>query len=119
MLLMLSLAAAVHAQSAADQAIKTLPQQLKDNGENHVVTKSNTVSNNAMNKLDSAGNKALKGVTGIFKKKKKKPAGDSTVVHPADSTALPKTSSFIISPLFIIGVPQPVKHGVFNKTCQS
>jgi hypothetical protein len=100
----------VHAQSAADQAIKTLPQQLKDNGENRVVTKSNTVSNNAMNKLDSAGNKALKGVTGIFKKKKKKPVGDSTVVHPADSTALPKTSSFIIGP------PQ---RGVFNKTFQS
>jgi hypothetical protein len=103
MLLMLFTAAAVHAQSAADQAIKTLPQQLKDNGENHVVTKSNTVSNNAMNKLDSAGNKALKGVTGIFKKKKKKPGGDSTVVHPppADTTALPKTSSFIICPRII------------------
>jgi hypothetical protein len=117
---MLAPAAMVHAQSAADQAIKTLPQQLKDNSENRVVTKSNTASNNAMNKLDSAGNKALKGVTGIFKKKKKKkPAGDSTVVHPADSTALPKTSSFITRPPFIIGLPQPVEYGVFNKTCQS
>ncbi|HXB34442.1 MAG TPA: hypothetical protein VNV35_13510 [Puia sp.] len=85
----------IAAQSAADQAIKTLPQTIKDNGENHVVTKSNTVSNNAMNKVDSAGNKALKGFTGLFKKKnKKKAGGDSTGVHPVDSTGAPKPSSY-------------------------
>jgi hypothetical protein len=85
----------IAAQSAADQAIKTLPQNIKDNGENHVVTKSNTVSNNAMNKVDSAGNKALKGVTGLFKKKnKKKAGGDSTAVHPVDSTTVQKPSSY-------------------------
>jgi hypothetical protein len=96
LLLVLCPGVRVTAQSAADQAIKTLPQQMKDNGENRVVNKSNTVSNSAMNKLDSAGNKALKGITGIFKKKnKKKAAGDSTVVHPVDTTALPKSSSFI------------------------
>jgi hypothetical protein len=85
----------IAAQSTADQAIKTLPQTIKDNGENHVVSKSNTVSNNAMNKVDSAGNKALKGFTGLFKKKnKKKTGGDSTAVHPIDSTGAPKPSSY-------------------------
>jgi hypothetical protein len=85
----------IAAQSAADQALKTLPQTIKDNGENHVVTKSNTVSNNAMNKVDSAGNKALKGFTGLFKKKnKKKAGGDSTTAHPIDSTIAPKPSSY-------------------------
>ena len=91
-LLILS-AGTIAAQSAADQALKTLPQTVKDNGENHVVTKSNTVSNTAMNKIDSAGNKALKGFTGLFKKKKKA-AGDSTAVHPADTTAGRKASSY-------------------------
>lgn len=86
------------AQSAADQALKGLPQNIKDNGENHVVTKSNNVTNTAMNKIDSASNKALKSVTGIFKKKKKKPAADSTVTHPVDTTAAPKTSSLMIYP---------------------
>jgi hypothetical protein len=101
LLLVLCPGVRVSAQSAADQAIKTLPQQMKDNGENRAVNKSNTVSNNAMNKLDSVGNKALKGFTGIFKKKnKKKAAGDSTVVQPADTTVLPKTSSFIFLNVF-------------------
>ncbi|HUB62540.1 MAG TPA: hypothetical protein VL978_17620 [Puia sp.] len=94
-LLLLLTAGNISAQSAADQAIKTLPQTLKDNGENHVVTKSNTVSNNAMNKVDSAGNKALKSFTGLFKKRNRKKAGsDSTAGHPIDSTAAPKPSSY-------------------------
>lgn len=81
------------AQSAADQSLKTLPQTVKDNGENRVVAKTNTVSNNAMNKVDSASNKALKGLTGLFKKKKKAGA-DSTAVRPVDSTTVPKPSSY-------------------------
>lgn len=89
-LLMLS-AGNISAQSAADQSLKTLPQTVKDNGENHLVTKTNTISTNAMNKIDSTGNKALKSFTGIFKKKnKKKPGSDSTVINPADTTAGPK-----------------------------
>jgi hypothetical protein len=94
-ILLIGSAGNIAAQSAADQALKTLPQTIKDNGENHVVTKSNTVSNNAMNKVDSAGNKALKGFTGLFKKKnKKKAGGDSTAAHPIDSTTAPKPSSY-------------------------
>jgi hypothetical protein len=84
--ILLLLSAGNIAAQSADQAIKTLPQSIKDNGENHVVTKSNTVSNNAMNKLDSASNKAFKGFTGMFKKKNKKSAADSTKLRNADST---------------------------------
>ena len=99
--IVLILSAGNIAAQSADQAIKTLPQTIKDNGENHVVTKSNTISNNAMNKVDSAGNKALKGFTGLFKKKnKKRTGGDSTAIHPIDSTTAPKPSSYnrLLSP---------------------
>src|ERR1700761_5687606 len=83
----------LYAQSAADQSLKSLPQTTKDNGENKVVTKSNTVTANAMNKVDSASDKAFKSFTGLFKKKKKAPKSDSTATHPADTTSpAPKTS---------------------------
>ena len=92
----------LYAQSAADQALKTLPQTTKDNGENKVVTKSNTVSNDAMNKLDSASNKALKGFTGLLKKKNKAKKSDSAAVHPADTTShAPRTSYRIYRPASI------------------
>ena len=76
------------AQSTADQSLKNLPQQVKDNAENKATTKTNTVSNNAINKLDSASDKAFKGFTGLFKKKKK-PAADSTNLHRTDTVPVP------------------------------
>ena len=85
----------VAAQSAADQSFKTIPQQVKDNAETKTTTKTNTVANNAMNKLDSASNKAFKGITGMFKKKKK-PAADSTRLHAADSTKLHATDTIAV-----------------------
>ena len=81
--------------ATAQSALSTIPQQVQTNGENRVATKSNNVSNSAMNKVDSASNKAFKSFTGLFKKKNKKKAADSTAVHAPDSTAAPKTSSFI------------------------
>jgi hypothetical protein len=88
--------------ATAQSALSTIPQQVQTNGENRVATKSNNVSNSAMNKVDSASNKAFKSFTGLFKKKKKKGADstavhtpDSTSVHTPDSTVTPKTSSFI------------------------
>jgi hypothetical protein len=81
----------------AQSTLSTIPQQAQANGENRVVTKSNNVTNSAMNKVDSASNKAFKSFTGMFKKKNKKKAADSTAVHAPDSTAAPKTSSFIRS----------------------
>jgi hypothetical protein len=88
----LSLLSGVAVAQSADQSFKTIPQQIKQNAETKAVVKSNTVANNATNKLDSASNKAFKGMTGLFKKKK--PAkGDSTVVHPVDSTVVPSKSS--------------------------
>ena len=85
----------VAAQSAADQSFKAIPQQVKDNAETRTTTKTNTVANNAMNKLDSASNKALKGLTGIFRKKKR-PATDSTRFHAADSTRLHATDTIAV-----------------------
>src|ERR1700722_1744673 len=78
----------------AQSTLSTIPQQAQANGQNRVVTKSNNVTNSAMNKVDSASDKAFKSFTGLFKKKKKKPA-DSTAVKAPDSTVVPKTSSFI------------------------
>src|ERR1700727_3749592 len=87
--------------ATAQSTLSTIPQQAQANGENRVVTKSNNVTNSAMNKVDSASNKAFKSFTGLFKKKNKKKADstavhrpDSTAVHAPDSTAAPKTSSF-------------------------
>ena len=77
------------AAQSADQSFKTIPQQVKESGETKATTKTNTISNNAMSQLDSASNKAFKGFTNMFKKKKKKPATDSTALHTADTTAAP------------------------------
>ncbi len=79
--------------AAAQSTLSTIPQQAETNGQNRVVTKSNNVTNSAMNKVDSASDKAFKSFTGLFKKKKKKVA-DSTAVHAPDSTVTPKPSSF-------------------------
>jgi hypothetical protein len=91
--LLLSKGGSVAAQSAADQSFKAIPQQVKESGENKATTKTNTVSNDAMSKLDSASGKVFKGFTNMFKKKNKaknKNAGaDSSAVHPADSLATP------------------------------
>ena len=87
------------AAQTADQTIKTIPQQITQSAATKTSTKSNTVANNAMNQLDSASNKAFKGFTGMFKKKKKSPADstklhatDSTRLRPADTTAVPVKS---------------------------
>jgi hypothetical protein len=81
--------------AAAQSTLSTIPQNVQTNGQNRVVTKSNDISNSAMNKVDSASNKAFKSFTGLFKKKNKKKAADSTAVHAPDSTAAPKTSSSV------------------------
>jgi hypothetical protein len=86
------------AQTAADQSFKTIPQQVKDNAENKATAKTNTVSDKAMNKLDSASGKALKGFTNLFKKKNKKAAADSTRLHATDSLRLHATDTIVVPP---------------------
>jgi hypothetical protein len=76
------------AQSAADQSFRSIPQATKDNAETKATAKANTVSNNAMNKIDSASDKVFKGFTGLFRKKNKKPASDSAKMPPADTTKI-------------------------------
>jgi hypothetical protein len=80
----------------AQSTISTIPQQVNQSAQTKAVTKTNTVTNGAMNSLDSASNKAFKGFTGMFKKKNKGKKGktDSTGVHPADTTVVPPKSSF-------------------------
>jgi hypothetical protein len=108
--LALLLLSGIHAaaQSTADQSFKSIPQSTKDNAENKATTKANTVSNNAMNKLDSASNKAFKGFTGLFKKKKKQatdstkpPATDSTKLHSFNSIPNHKNKPGIYLTIFI------------------
>jgi hypothetical protein len=86
-LLLLLTGGAATAQTA-DQQLKAIPDNVKTDAASKATTKSNTVTNNAMNKLDSASNKAFNGITHMFKKKKKPPV-DSTKTHPADTTAVP------------------------------
>ena len=87
----------VAAQSAADQSFKTIPQQVKESGETKATTKTNTVANNAMNKLDSASNRAFKGITGLFKKKGKKTAADPAKLQTTDSAKLHTADSTTVS----------------------
>lgn len=89
----------VTAQSSADQAFKNIPQTTKQNAENKAVTKSNTVSNNAMDKVDSASNKVFKSFTGLFKKKNKAKKTDSVAPRPPDTTQGPKSSLITQPPM--------------------
>ena len=84
------------AAQSADQQLKAIPDNVKTDAASKATTKSNTVTNNAMNKLDSASNKAFNGITHMFKKKKKPPV-DSTKTHPADTTAVPAKPTGMIS----------------------
>jgi hypothetical protein len=86
----------VAAQSAADQTFKAIPQQVKDNAAAKTSMKTNTVSSNAMDKLDSASSKAFKGFTGLFKKKNKKATADSARLHAADSIRLHATDTIAV-----------------------
>lgn len=52
-------------------SIKEIPTDVKQNASSKAVTKSNQVSNDALNKLDTASNKIFKGIKGMFKKKNK------------------------------------------------
>ena len=91
------------AQSAADQSFKNIPQQARDNAETKATTKTSNMTTSALNKADSLSGKALKGLTGIFKKKdhskNKNQHADSTGTHTPDSTAVtPKSGAWLSSP---------------------
>ena len=97
--------------SSADQSVSNLPQQVKTNSENKLVAKTNTVSNNAADKVDTLGTKAFKGFVGMFKKKKKTPkdsVAPATPVAPAAPGApatqgTPAASGTPVTP----GIPPP------------
>jgi len=82
--------------SSAGQSVSNLPQQVKTNGENRLVAKTNTVSNNAADKVDTLGTKAFNGFVGMFKKKKKPAVAPAT---PGATSTPPKTDS--------TGAPKP------------
>jgi hypothetical protein len=88
--------AAQSTTSSADQSVNNLPQQVKTNGENKLVAKTNTVSNNAADKVDTLGTKAFNGFVGMFKKKKKPAVAPAT---PGATSTPPKTDS--------TGAPKP------------
>jgi hypothetical protein len=75
--------------STADQSVKNLPQQVKTNGENKLVAKTNTVSNNAADKIDTLGTKAYKGFVNMFKKKHKTGANPDGATPPPPGTPPP------------------------------
>jgi hypothetical protein len=79
------------ARVSAQTTVNAIPATIEQNAQTKAVNKSTAVSNNAMDKIDSASNKAFKGFTHMFKKKDKakKPGTDSTHTHMADSTAVP------------------------------
>lgn len=90
------------AQSAADQSFKAIPQQVKESAENKATVKTNTVSNNAMDNLDSVSGKALRGFTNLFRRKgnskNKNQKPDSTGIHATDTAAAPLKSTSRVSP---------------------
>jgi hypothetical protein len=78
--------------SSTDQSVNNLPQQVKTNGENKLVAKTNTVSNNAADKVDTLGTKAFKGFVGMFKKKKKTGTDPGGGTPPPPGTPPPGTT---------------------------
>jgi len=97
--------------SSADQSVSNLPQQVKTNSENKLVAKTNTVSNNAADKVDTLGTKAFKGFVGMFKKKKKQPKDSVATATPGVPAApgapatpgTPAASGTPVTP----GIPPP------------
>jgi hypothetical protein len=69
--------------AAQTSTVTNIPQQTVTTGENRLVTKSNTVSNSAADKVDTLGTKAYKGFVNMFKKKKK------TTPPPGGTSATP------------------------------
>jgi hypothetical protein len=95
MALLLLAAGGAAAQTTTGNPINNIPGQVTTSAENRAVAKTSTVSNQAMDKLDSASNRAFRGFTHMFKKKdKNKSSGkDSTATHRTDTTTVPKTTS--------------------------
>jgi hypothetical protein len=95
------LLAGISVAAQTTTSISDIPNQVKQNATNKAVTKSNTVSNNALNKMDSSADKAFKGFTNMFKKKhnakNKNPQQDSSKVNVTDTTNMqPKPGSGFI-----------------------
>ena len=76
----------LQAQSA-EQTLKNIPDNVKQNTATKASATTNSVSNGALDKIDSATNKAIKGITNLFKKKPKKPKTDSTTQQPIATDA--------------------------------
>ena len=51
--------------------VKAIPGQVETTGENRLSAKTNTVTNNAADKMDTLGTKAYKGFVNMFKKDRK------------------------------------------------
>jgi len=92
-LILFMLAGGRVAAQTADQSVKEIPQQVKTNGENKLVAKTNTVSNNAADKVDTLGTKAYKGFVNLFKKKKKPAANAGGTTPPPPGTPPPPVAS--------------------------
>ena len=90
-------AESLNAQTA-DQTIKNIPDNVKQNAANKAASTSNSISNTA---IDSVTNKALKGFTGLFKKKAKTPKVDSTKINSSGN----QDNTFIPNPIFAGTVP--------------
>src|ERR1035437_4124542 len=81
---------------SADQTLKSIPGNVKQNAASKASSKTNTVSNNALDKLDSASNKAFKGITNLFKKKAKNQNANSKIessnLNPAGTAIVSNTT---------------------------
>jgi hypothetical protein len=105
--------------ATAQSTLSTIPQQVQTNGENRVTAKSNTVTNSAMNKVDSASNKAFKSFTGMFKKKNKKKGADSTAVHAPDSTTVHAPDSTAARKSSSFNRPRPIPNDLLRPESNS
>lgn len=80
---------AAQSTSTPSTGVKAIPGQVEATGENRLSTKTNTVTNDAANKVDTLGTKAYKGIVNMFKKKKKPATNSSGTPPPPGGTPPP------------------------------
>lgn len=67
-------------------SLKEIPTDVKQTTNQKVVTKSQNVTNNALDHVDSASSKAFRGFKGLFKRKKRSAKADSVAKSSAPTS---------------------------------
>lgn len=79
----------VRCAAQVGDSIKNIPTNIRTAGQNKVVSKSNSVTSDALTLADSTSNKVFRGMKGMFKKKPHPPAAAA----PPSSTTTTSTTT--------------------------